>query len=94
MVPTWFSTVFTYQGNNHSLRGFYDAIVLIMQTGFAVTAFLAMILNLTIGEEIEQDAKQLEGHEVPQYHKKSITPPDSHSGEEVDLEKRMASSAA
>lgn len=90
LVPTWFSNVFTYQGNNHSLRGFYDAIVLVLQTGFAVTAFLAMILNLSIGEEIEQDAKQLEGHEVPRPRKESFTPPDSHSGEDIDIEKNKA----
>jgi xanthine/uracil permease len=38
LVPTWFSTVFTYSGDNHALQGFYDAIVLVMETGFAVTA--------------------------------------------------------
>lgn len=86
LVPTWFSTVFTYQGDNHSLRGFYDALVLVMETGFAITALLAMILNLTIGEEIEQDARQLEGH-VTQHHKPSVTPTESHSGEEMDVEK-------
>jgi hypothetical protein len=26
---------------------------------------LAMILNLSIGEEIEQDAKEIEGHHIP-----------------------------
>jgi uracil-xanthine permease len=38
LVPTWFSTVFTYKGDNKGLQGFLDAIVLIMETGFAVTA--------------------------------------------------------
>lgn len=38
LVPTWFSHVFTYKGGNHALRGFYDAIMLVMETGFAVTA--------------------------------------------------------
>jgi xanthine/uracil permease len=64
LVPNWFSFVFTYKGNNRALMGFFDAIVLVMETGFAVTALLAMILNLSIGEEIEQDAKQLEGKVV------------------------------
>jgi hypothetical protein len=32
-----------------------DAIVLIMETGFALTAFLAVILNLIIAEEIEDE---------------------------------------
>ena len=38
LVPTWFSHVFTYSGDNHALQGFLDAIVLVMETGFAVTA--------------------------------------------------------
>ncbi|KAI1610396.1 NCS2 family nucleobase:cation symporter-2 [Exophiala viscosa] len=53
LVPTWFSYVFTYEGGNHALRGFYDAIVLVLETGFAVTAFVAMILNLILPDEIE-----------------------------------------
>ena len=56
LVPTWFSYVFTYKGNNHALLGFYNAIELVMQTGFAVTAFLALILNLILEEEIEDEA--------------------------------------
>lgn len=53
LVPTYFSTVFTYSGNNKSLQGFLDAIELIMETGFAVTALVTMILNLTLAEEME-----------------------------------------
>ncbi|KAK5048321.1 hypothetical protein LTR84_005991 [Exophiala bonariae] len=53
LVPTWFSYVFTYSGDNHALRGFYDAISLVMETGFAVTAMISMILNLILADEIE-----------------------------------------
>jgi len=53
LVPTWFTYVFTYDGGNHALSGFYDAIVLVMETGFAVTAFVAMFLNLILPDEIE-----------------------------------------
>ena len=56
LVPTWFSYVFTYQGDNHALEGFFNAIELVMETGFAVTAFLALILNLILPEEIEDEA--------------------------------------
>ena len=56
LVPNWFSFVFTYKGSNHALEGFFDAIVLVMETGFAVTALTAMLLNLLIGEEVELDA--------------------------------------
>lgn len=55
LVPTWFSYVFTYAGNNHALLGFFNAIELVMETGFAVTAFLSVILNLILPEEIEDE---------------------------------------
>lgn len=61
LVPNWFSNVFTYKGDNRALLGFFDAIVLVMETGFAVTALLALLLNLTVAEEIEIDARHLEG---------------------------------
>jgi NCS2 family nucleobase:cation symporter-2 len=37
------------------LAGFFNAIELIMETGFAVTAFMSVILNLIIPEEIEDE---------------------------------------
>lgn len=55
LVPTWFSYVFTYAGDNHALEGFFNAIVLVMENGFAVTAFLSLILNLVLPEEIEDE---------------------------------------
>lgn len=61
LVPNWFSNVFTYKGDNRALTGFLNAIVLVMETGFAVTALLAMLLNLSIASEIEVDAKLLRG---------------------------------
>lgn len=59
LVPTYFSTVFTYSGSNKSLQGFIDAIELVMETGFAVTAFLTMILNLVLPLEVE-DTDEME----------------------------------
>ncbi|CAK7563874.1 MAG: hypothetical protein SEPTF4163_001754 [Sporothrix epigloea] len=53
LVPTWFSHVFTYSGSNKSLTSFLDAIVLVLETGFAVTTFVCMILNLMLPEEID-----------------------------------------
>jgi NCS2 family nucleobase:cation symporter-2 len=55
LVPKWFSYVFTYSGSNTGLQGFFNAIILVMETGFAVTAFLALILNLLIPEEIADE---------------------------------------
>ncbi|KAK3689780.1 permease family-domain-containing protein [Podospora appendiculata] len=56
LVPTYFAHIFTYSGDNKALQGFLDAISLIMETGFAVTAFVAMILNVSLPLEIEDTA--------------------------------------
>jgi uric acid-xanthine permease len=55
LVPTWFSYVFTYSGDNHALSGFLDAIVLVVETGFAVNALVAIILNLLLPQEDEAE---------------------------------------
>lgn len=57
LVPDWFSYVFTYKGLNKSLQGFFDAIVLVMETGFALTGVIGVILNLIlpqIPDEVEE----------------------------------------
>ncbi|KAJ5557147.1 Purine permease [Penicillium frequentans] len=62
LVPTWFSYVFTYEGDNRALLGFFDAIVIIMETGFAVTAFLSIVLNLIMPpEDVEEETESLAG---------------------------------
>ncbi|KAL2176732.1 permease family-domain-containing protein [Thermothelomyces heterothallicus CBS 202.75] len=53
LVPDYFSHVFTYDGGNKALRGFLDAIELIMETGFAVTAVVTVALNLGLPVELE-----------------------------------------
>jgi len=63
LVPNWFSYVFTYAGSNHAFAGFLDAIELVMETGFAITALVAMILNFTLPEEIE-DTDVVEARET------------------------------
>lgn len=52
---SWFAYVFTYNGPNHALQGFYNAIVLVLETGFAVTAFVTLFLNLVLPEEMEDE---------------------------------------
>lgn len=64
LVPNWFSFVFTYTGDNHAKQGFFNAIVLVMETGFAVTAFLAIFLNLVLAEEIEDEAPSITANEA------------------------------
>lgn len=55
MVSDWFDYVFTYSGGNKSLTGFLNAIVLVMETGFAVTGFIGVILNWIIPQEYDED---------------------------------------
>ena len=64
LVPNWFSFVFTYKGDNHAKQGFFNAIVLVMETGFAVTGFLALFLNLVLVEEIEDEAAEFTANVV------------------------------
>ena len=83
LVPTWFDGVFTYRGGNRALAGLCDAVVLVMETGFAVTALLAILLNLSIGEEVEVEVRELEGRRVPHLHEQHSSP----ELEDVDTEK-------
>ncbi|KAI8931276.1 hypothetical protein NX059_011620 [Plenodomus lindquistii] len=64
MVPNWFSFVFTYEGPNRALLGFYNAIELVLQTGFAIVALVTVILNLWLPEEIEDDIPELTANEM------------------------------
>ncbi|KID98343.1 purine permease, partial [Metarhizium majus ARSEF 297] len=71
LVPTYFDKIFTYSGDNHALKGFLDAIVLIMETGFAVTAAVCMALNLTLPEEMEDEDVNVQSVELT----RESTPP-------------------
>ncbi|KAI5783878.1 permease family-domain-containing protein [Peziza echinospora] len=66
LVPNWFDYFFTYAGGNKALQGLLDAISLIMETGFAVTAFAAMILHGLLVEEAESE-DLVDTPEAPEY---------------------------
>ncbi|CRK25193.1 hypothetical protein BN1708_014173, partial [Verticillium longisporum] len=53
LLTGYFDNVLKYDGDNKGLRGFLDAIELIMNTGFAVTTVITMVLNLTLPEEMD-----------------------------------------
>lgn len=64
LVPNWFSYVFTYEGDNKAKKGFFDAIALVMETGFALTAFISLALNLALPDEDEaEETESLAGDE-------------------------------
>ncbi|KAK2608543.1 hypothetical protein QQS21_002889 [Conoideocrella luteorostrata] len=75
LVPTYFDHVFSYSGDNHALKGLLDAIVLVMETGFAMTAAVCMFLNLVLPDELDEDldARAVELTRVN-------TPPGKESG--------------
>ncbi|KXX82390.1 Uric acid-xanthine permease [Madurella mycetomatis] len=64
LVPHYFSRVFTYAGEDRALQGFLDAISLIMETGFAVTALVSMLLNLSLPVELEDTVEAAAEHGV------------------------------
>ncbi|TRX91555.1 hypothetical protein FHL15_007560 [Xylaria flabelliformis] len=89
LVPTYFDKIFTYDGDNRSLRGFLDAIELVLETGFAVTALITIILNLTLPEEIEETDEKVvttapENSDSPVALKHAGSP-DHHSMESVKM---------
>ena len=63
LVPTWFSFFFTYTGGG-AKGGLLDAVELVLETGFAVTAFVAIVLNLMLDEEEEDEAKSITANEA------------------------------
>ncbi|KAJ8107002.1 hypothetical protein ONZ43_g6874 [Nemania bipapillata] len=82
LVPNYFDNVFTYNGDNKGLRGFLDAIELILETGFAVTAFVTIILNLILPEEIEETDERVVTPDSPMVRKSDN--PSNHDGMESD----------
>jgi NCS2 family nucleobase:cation symporter-2 len=85
LVPNWFSYVFTYSGNNKAKAGFFDAIVLVLETGFALTAFIALALNLILPEEdeteeVESLAGDVEENQQEEFEKKGV------DGQAADIE--------
>ncbi|PYI09868.1 Xanthine/uracil permease [Aspergillus sclerotiicarbonarius CBS 121057] len=60
LVSDWFDYFFTYSGNNRGLTGLLDAIELVMENGFAITALLGVVLNLILPEDPEEEAAILD----------------------------------
>lgn len=68
LLTGYFSNVLAYDGDNTGLRGFLDAITLIVETGFAMTTIINMILNLILPEEVEEtdaESAAAEGSKYP-----------------------------
>ena len=103
VCDSWFDYVFTYAGDNRALMGFFNAIELIMETGFAVTAFMSVILNLIIPEEnedeevpeltaatVDEDADKAEWDHIRRKSAAARQSSDGSHAINVDPEKRAA----
>ncbi|GAA6014475.1 hypothetical protein JCM10207_001620 [Rhodosporidiobolus poonsookiae] len=64
--PDWFSNFFTYDGSNHALRGFMDALTLIVEEAYLITMVIAIPLQLLVpyGED-DLAAMELAGATLP-----------------------------
>lgn len=51
LVPTWFQGVFTYKGDNTGMKGFIEAIVIVMQTPYCLAGVIGCLANLLIPEQ-------------------------------------------
>lgn len=59
---TWFTYIFTYQGDNGGPKGFFQAIVLVVQEPYLLAAVVAVFLNLVLPREPENAVVQPEAH--------------------------------
>lgn len=87
LVPEWFSYVFTYKGGNRAKAGFFDAIVLVMETGFAVAAFISLLLNLVLPEEpADEETESLAGDEVDAAERRTVVERGRFEDKGIDAE--------
>ncbi|CAH6718244.1 putative purine permease [[Candida] jaroonii] len=57
LMESWFSNVFTYDGDNTGLKSFFQALTLVANSGFAIGGFVGLIVNLIlpmIEDEVEE----------------------------------------
>lgn len=48
LVPTYASYMFTYNGSKKGLRGFYDAIVIVIESPYCISALVSSFLHLVM----------------------------------------------
>lgn len=60
LIEGWFDNVFTYDGGNEGLKGFFQAITLVMNSGYAIAGFLGVIINLLIPQLSDEEEATVE----------------------------------
>lgn len=61
LIDDWFSHVFTYTGGNKGKQGFFDAITLVMESGFAIAGLVGVFLNLLL-PQVEDEIEEVNEH--------------------------------
>jgi NCS2 family nucleobase:cation symporter-2 len=93
LVPNWFSIVFANTNANNSLRGFLDAITLVLESGFAICGIVGLIMNLIIKDEHEElkdeNTTFLEGNDASVVQSESYEMGTSSSVDKEDSEVKM-----
>ncbi|KAJ5364834.1 Purine permease [Penicillium cataractarum] len=80
LVPDWWSYVFSYSGDNHSLEGLLNAVDLVMENGFAVCAIMGVFLNLVIPEEPDEVPAVYNAAESEDGQTQTVTPEQGSTG--------------
>ncbi|KAK4049828.1 hypothetical protein OIV83_003884 [Microbotryomycetes sp. JL201] len=59
MVSNWASYIFTYDGGNKALKGFYNALIICLSTPYLIVGLVASLLNWLLPNDPEDEAHQL-----------------------------------
>lgn len=65
--PHWFNYIFTYNGPNTSLRGFLDAIILIVEEPYLISSIIGVFLNLVLPAELDENTPTHAPTHVPEH---------------------------
>lgn len=69
LVPGWFDNFFTYGGSNKALQGLIDAVVIVVETPYAISVLVSVILHLGMPASKERaEGIVVEGSEVLPMH--------------------------
>lgn len=75
LVPHWFEGVFTYKGDDSGKKGFINAIIIVVQTPYAIAGVAGVLANLLFPEEPKDDV--IEGVELEVLESMDPPPPPS-----------------
>lgn len=88
LEPTWFSKVFTYKGSNSGKKGFINAIVIVVETPYAICGVVGAIANLLLPQQ--DDAEDVEGYAIDTTDSSNVDFEANKTKKEGDLEPKKS----